>query len=97
MKTTLMTLTLAATLGLATALPADVTTQESRPREEMVLKTLPADISGTEQTAVATVDDYARRESQAKDLESFTGGRHEDVIIVSAGAVALVILILILI
>ena len=56
----------------------------------------PADSGATRANQVASIDDYAAREAQAKDLESFTGGRHDEVVIVGCGCVALVILVLIL-
>ncbi len=95
MKTYWLTLTLAAALGLATGLPA-VTTQRTESRQEAVMKTLPQDSASTRANPAAPIDDYVAREAQAKDLESFTGGRHEEVVFVGCGCVALVILILIL-
>lgn len=91
MKTYWLTLTLAAALGLSTALPA-VTAQRAESRQESVLKTLPA----TRANPVASIDDYAAREAQSKDLESFTGGRHDDVVLIGCSCVAVVIIILIL-
>jgi len=93
MRTYLLILSLAAALGLATVHPGAARTQD---QEVSVVTTVAADIASDERSAVASTNDYVRREGQARDLESFTGGRHEDFIIVGCSCVALVILVLIL-
>ncbi len=97
MRTYLLSLTLAATLGLSLALPGAVMIEEFSSREQVTLRDAPPVIQESGDVQVATIEGYAKREAQATDLKSFTGGRHDDVLIVSCGCVAVVILILILI
>jgi len=94
MRRSLLTLALAAAIGLPAATAAPATGRAPEVRQTRTLGT-PAARQSANAASTAT---YARREAQAKDLEDFTGGRkHDDVIYVSAGAVVLVVLILILI
>lgn len=93
MRLSLTTLALAAALGLPTALAAAPAPQASEVRQTATLKAPAA----ARQQGDAAPSAYAQREAQAKDLESFTGGRKDDVIYVGAGAILLVVLILILI
>ena len=97
MKTTLMSLTLAAALGLATALPAQVTIPRPESRQELRETSPPARFGSAPAAATASTGDYAQRERQAKDLESFIGGRHEDVLIIGCSCVVVVLIVLILI
>jgi len=93
MKKTLLTLALAAAIGLPAATAAPAVGRAPEVRQTHTLGTPAA-----RQTAnAASKADYAQREARAQDLENFTGGRKDDVVYISAGAVVLVVLILILI
>ncbi|HZN60799.1 MAG TPA: hypothetical protein VFC90_00205 [Planctomycetota bacterium] len=101
MKTYWLTLALVAALGVTMALPGPALTEERHARPEIAVTTDPAVHAGlprTGETRSEMIEGYGQRELQARDLESFEGGRrHEDVVIISCGALALVIVILILI
>jgi hypothetical protein len=98
MKKLLLALTIVAALGLASASPTVAWSQDSGPPEIATLKTAPAAVRGAERLpAAATDEDYSRREAEARDLESFTGGRHDEVVLVTCSCVVVVILILIII
>lgn len=96
MKRYLLAMTIVAALGLTSAGPNVAWSQESGARKAVSLKAAPPAVSAN-LPAAATDDDYARREAQAQDLESFTGGRHDEVVLVTCSCVVLVVLILILI
>jgi len=96
MKRYLLAMLIVAALGLASASSNVARGQESRARKAVTLKAAPAAVQA-KLPAAATDDDYARREAQAQDLESWTGGRHDEVVLVTCSCVVIVVLILILI
>jgi len=96
MKRYLLAMMIVAALGLASAGSNVAWGQATRAREAVTLKAAPAAVHAN-LPAAATDADYARREAQAQDLESWTGGRHEEVVFVTCSCVVIVVLILILI
>jgi len=96
MKRILLAMLTTAALGLASASPMTAWSQETRAREAVTLKAAPAAVPAIP-PAAATDDDLVRREAQSQDLESFTGGRHDDVVLVTCSCVVVVVVILILI
>lgn len=94
----LMTLILAAALGWSHA-AASPAAGLAPARHQAVTASIQASAASPEANdpGMTPAPGYAQRESQAKDLESFTGGRHDDVVIVTCGCVLVVVLVIVLI
>ena len=91
----LMTLILAAAFGLTHAATAWPEERETG-RHQAVSTSIPALTASLEiqDPGMSPPTDYARREVDAKDLESFTGG-HEVVVVCTCVVVLVLVLVLI--